>query len=69
MLTFILIVGLVWLIVALVFVVALAAAARAQVPVVAPQPTEAVQHSDEFAPDPYSTDGGDMLPIDSPVPT
>jgi hypothetical protein len=69
MLTFILIVGLVWLFVALVFIVALAAAARAQLPVGAPEPMESAQRADEFVPDPYSADGGDMLPIDSPVPT
>ena len=67
MLTFILILGLVWLLVALVFVVALAAAARAQVPVEVMEPVEITQRTSETVRDQFSADSDDML--ESPVPT
>jgi hypothetical protein len=68
MLTFILIGGLVWLAMALVFVVALAAAARAQVsPVVETELIEVTSRQSESLP--VGDGGDDMLPAESPVPT
>ncbi len=70
MLTFLLIVGLVWLFVALVFVLALAAAARPQSspsPVAEPLVVEA--QTRESVDDHVSAGDEGLLPTESPVPT
>ena len=70
MLTFLLIVGLVWLFVALVFVLALAAAARPQnSPSIAAEPLAAAAQTRESVDDNVSAGDEGLLSAESPVPT
>jgi hypothetical protein len=70
MLTFLLIVGLVWLFVALVFVLALAAAARPQSsPSTVAEPLRVETRAKDSVNDNVSAGGEDLLPAESPVPT
>ena len=70
MLTFLLIVGLVWLFVALVFVLALAAAARPQgSPSTVAEPLLVEARTRDSVDDNVSAGDEGLLPAESPVPT
>jgi len=70
MLTFLLIVGLVWLFVALLFVLALAAAARPQSsPSTVAEPLVVETQTRESIADDVSAGDEGLLPAESPVPT